>query len=124
MGGEQSGHIILNDYNTTGDGLIAAMEVLAVIVQSGKRTSEVGRMFTPMPQLLQNVRFNGVSPLDDEAVKSAVRHAETRLGNDGRLLIRKSGTEPLVRVMAEGNDETLIKDVVDNIVGAMESAVG
>ncbi len=124
VGGEQSGHIILNDYNTTGDGLIAAMEVLAVIVQSGKRTSEVGRMFTPMPQLLQNVRFNGVSPLDDEAVKSAVRHAETRLGNDGRLLIRKSGTEPLVRVMAEGNDETLIKDVVDNIVGAMESAVG
>ncbi len=120
VGGEQSGHIILNDYNTTGDGLIAALEALAVIIQSGKPASAVGRMFTPMPQLLRNVRFTGAPPIDDANVQTAVRDGETRLGSNGRLLIRKSGTEPLVRVMAEGRDEALIKDVVANIVDAME----
>ena len=120
VGGEQSGHIILNDYTTTGDGLIAALEVLAVIVQSGQLASEVCRVFTPMPQLLHNVRFTGAFPLDNESVQSAVREGEFRLGSDGRLLIRKSGTEPLIRVMAEGHDETLIAEVVGKIVNAIE----
>ena len=122
VGGEQSGHIILNDYNTTGDGLIAALEVLSVLVQSGKPASTVGRMFTPLPQLLKNVRFKGNPPLEENGVLSAVRDAETRLGNTGRLLIRKSGTEPLIRVMAEGQDEALIEDVINNIVDAIERA--
>ena len=122
VGGEQSGHIILNDYNTTGDGLIAALEVLSVLVQSGKPASTVGRMFTPLPQLLKNVRFKGNSPLQENGVLSAVRDAETRLGSTGRLLIRKSGTEPLIRVMAEGQDEALIEDVINNIVDAIERA--
>jgi len=120
VGGEQSGHIILNDYNTTGDGLIAALEVLSVLVQSGKPASEVGRLFTPLPQLLKNVRFAGSPPLDDNDVQSAVRDAEARLGDNGRLLIRESGTEPLIRVMAEGRDEALIEDVVNSIVDAIE----
>lgn len=120
VGGEQSGHIILNDYSTTGDGLIAALEVLAVAVRSGRRVSEVGRVFTPLPQLLRNVPFAGQFPLDNVSVQSAVREAETRLGVDGRVLIRKSGTEPLIRVMAEGPDETLIADVVSRLVEAIE----
>ena len=122
VGGEQSGHIILNDYTTTGDGLVAALEVLAVVVQSKKPVSEVGRVFTPLPQLLHNVRFAGAFPLDNETVQTAVREGETRLGGDGRLLIRKSGTEPLIRVMAEGRDETLIADVVSKIVTAIKRA--
>ncbi len=122
VGGEQSGHIILNDYNTTGDGLIAALEVLSVLVQTGKPASAVGRMFTPLPQLLKNVRFTGNPPLEEISVKSAVRDAEEKLGGTGRLLIRKSGTEPLIRVMAEGRDEALIEDVVNNIVDAIERA--
>ncbi len=122
VGGEQSGHIILNDYNTTGDGLIAALEMMSVLVQSGKTASAVGRMFTPLPQLLKNVRFAGNPPLDENGVKCAVRDAEARLGEGGRLLIRESGTEPLIRVMAEGPDEALIEDVINNIVDAIERA--
>ena len=122
VGGEQSGHIILNDYNTTGDGLIAALEVLSVLIQSGKTVSAVGRMFTPLPQLLKNVRFTGTVPLEENGVQRAVRDAEARLGGSGRLLIRKSGTERLIRVMAEGRDEALIEDVVNNIVDAIERA--
>jgi phosphoglucosamine mutase len=122
VGGEQSGHIILHDYNTTGDDVIAALEVLSVIVQSGKPASEVGRMFTPLPQLLKNVEFKGEAPLEVNTVRTAVKDAETRLGNTGRLLIRKSGTEPLIRVMAEGQDEALIEDVINNIVDAIEHA--
>ena len=120
VGGEQSGHIILSDYTTTGDGLIAALEVLAVTVRSGRKVSEVGRVFTPLPQLLRNVPFAGQFPLDNASVQSAVREAESRLGRDGRVLIRKSGTEPLIRVMAEGRDETLIADVVSRLVDAIE----
>ena len=120
VGGEQSGHIILSDYTTTGDGLIAALEVLAVTVRSGRTVSEVGRVFTPLPQLLRNVPFAGQFPLDNASVQSAVREAESRLGRDGRVLIRKSGTEPLIRVMAEGRDETLIADVVSRLVDAIE----
>ncbi|HEX9836043.1 MAG TPA: phosphoglucosamine mutase [Alphaproteobacteria bacterium] len=121
VGGEQSGHIILSDYNTTGDGLIAALEVLAMVVRSGKPASRAGRMFTPLPQLLKNVRFNGgLPPLEDDAVKKAIRAGETRLGAAGRLLIRKSGTEPVIRVMAEGEDEALVSEVIIDIVDAIE----
>ena len=124
VGGEQSGHIVLNDYNTTGDGLIAALEVLAVLVQSGKKASEVCRLFDPYPQLLRNVRFGGAMPLDAKSVKEAVKDGEARLGDTGRLLIRASGTEPLIRVMAEGEDENLIAEIVDNICVAVEQAAG
>lgn len=120
IGGEQSGHIILNDYTTTGDGLIAALEILAVIVRSGRPASEAARVFTPLPQLLRNVRYNGTPPLEQDVVKQAVAAAEDRLGKTGRLLVRKSGTEPLIRVMAEGEDETLITAVVDELVEAVE----
>jgi len=120
IGGEQSGHIILNDYSTTGDGLIAALEVLAVLIQGRKPASETGRKFTPLPQLLENVRFNGATPMENDEVKSVIRRGEARLGGNGRLLIRKSGTEPLIRVMAEGSDETLIQEIVAEIVDAME----
>ncbi len=125
VGGEQSGHIILGDYNTTGDGLIAALEVLACVVRAGKQASEVGRMFTPLPQLLRNVRFgNGATPLEEISVQKAVKAGESRLGASGRILIRKSGTEPVIRVMAEGEDEVLIGNVVAEIVGAIELACG
>ena len=124
VGGEQSGHIVLNDYNTTGDGLIAALEVLAVLVQSGKKASEVCRPFDPYPQLLRNVRFGGAMPLDAKPVKESVKDGEARLGDTGRLLIRASGTEPLIRVMAEGEDENLIAEIVDNICVAVEQAAG
>ena len=119
VGGEQSGHIILNEYTTTGDGLIAALEVLAVLVQTGSRASEAGRMFSPLPQLLRNVAFSGGPPLEEEGVKKAVRDGEARLGNSGRLLIRKSGTESVIRVMAEGEDHGLIQAVVDDIADAI-----
>jgi len=122
LGGEQSGHIILNDFTTTGDGLIAALQVLAVIVQSGRAASEVGRMFTPLPQLLKNVRFKGRPPLDLPEVVAAVRAGEKRLNGQGRLVIRKSGTEPLIRVMAEGDDEQIVTSVVDDICAAIEHA--
>jgi len=124
VGGEQSGHIVLNDYNTTGDGLIAALVVLAVLVQSGKKASEVCRPFDPYPQLLRNVRFGGAMPLDAKPVKEAVKDGEARLGDTGRLLIRASGTEPLIRVMAEGEDENLIAEIVDNICVAVEQVAG
>ena len=123
LGGEQSGHIVLSDYSTTGDGLIAALQVLAVIVASGKPASRVCRVFEPLPQVLKNVRFNGAMPLQDEAVKKAIAEGEDRLGTGGRLLIRPSGTEPVVRVMAEGEDETLIESVVGDIVDVIEQAV-
>jgi phosphoglucosamine mutase len=122
VGGEQSGHIVLADYNTTGDGLIAALEVLAGVVKSGKPASEVCRLFDPLPQLLKNVRYSGALPLDTQEVQSAVKAGEQKLGKDGRLLIRKSGTEPVIRVMAEGEDKTLIGAVVDDIISAVERA--
>ena len=101
VGGEQSGHIVLSDYTTTGDGLVAAMEVLSAMVQSGQKLSQVGRKFEPLPQVLENVRFSGTPPLDHATVVDAIREGEGRLVGTGRLLIRKSGTEPLIRVMAE-----------------------
>ena len=124
LGGEQSGHIILSDYSTTGDGLLAALQLLAVIVREQKPASEVCRVFQPMPQLLRSVGINGRDPLGDGAVKKAIQDGEGRLAESGRLLIRKSGTEPLIRVMAEGEDAGLIGSVVDNIVGEIERAGG
>jgi phosphoglucosamine mutase len=122
VGGEQSGHIILSDYATTGDGLIAALQVLACLVESGKPASELLRQFEPLPQLLKNVRFEGGQPLDAATVKKAIAEGEARLTGTGRLLIRKSGTEPLIRVMAEGEDEALVGEVVDSICDAVKAA--
>ncbi|MFC4350952.1 phosphoglucosamine mutase [Fodinicurvata halophila] len=116
LGGEPSGHIIMSDFTTTGDGLIAALQVLEALVTDGRPASEVLSVFEPVPQLLRNVRFNGGEPLEAGSVQAAIREGENRLGAGGRLVIRKSGTEPLIRVMAEGDDATLIGDVVDDIV--------
>ncbi len=112
VGGEQSGHLILSDFATTGDGLVAALQVLAVLVEQGRPASEVCRVFTRLPQLLRNVRFAGPSPLRTQTVQSAVAAAQARLAGVGRLVIRESGTEPLVRVMAEAEDEALIAEIV------------
>ncbi len=119
LGGEQSGHIILSDYATTGDGLIAALQVLAAIVESGRRASEVGRVFEPVPQLLRNVRFGNGQPLQSREVQRAIAAGEARLGAGGRLVIRNSGTEPLIRVMAQGEDEALLASVVEDICEAI-----
>ena len=120
VGGEQSGHIVLSDYNTTGDGLIAAIEVLSALEDTGNSVSELGRRFHPYPQILENVRFKGNSPLDNKTVKEAVDDGESRLRASGRILVRKSGTEPLIRVMAEGADQALVQSVVADIVTAIE----
>jgi len=115
VGGEQSGHMILSDFATTGDGLVAALQVLAVIVEEARPVSEVCRVFTPLPQLLRSVRFAGVSPLRHATVSRAIAAAEQLLDGSGRLLIRESGTEPVVRVMAEAEDETLVHRIVDEL---------
>jgi phosphoglucosamine mutase len=119
VGGEQSGHIILSDYATTGDGLIAALQVMARIVETGRKASEVCRLFTPVPQLLRNVRFREGQPLEARRVKQAITAGEARLGNVGRLVIRPSGTEPVIRVMAQGEDEALLASVVGDICEAI-----
>jgi phosphoglucosamine mutase len=122
VGGEQSGHLILSDHATTGDGLIAALQILAVMVATGKPASELLHSFDPLPQLLKNVRFSGGAPLDTVAVKAAIAAGEARLNGAGRLLIRKSGTEPLIRVMAEGDDIGVVTEVVDEICAAVVAA--
>ena len=123
LGGEQSGHIVMTDYATTGDGLIAALQFLAAMVSTGQTASELARQFDPVPQLLKNVRFDaGAAPLEADSVKAAISEGEARLGDSGRLLIRKSGTEPLVRVMAEAEDSALMEEVVDAIVAQVEAA--
>ncbi len=123
VGGEQSGHLILSDHATTGDGLLAALQILAALVQSDKPASELLHLFDPYPQLLKNVRFSGDNPLELQPVKTAIAAGEARLADTGRVLIRKSGTEPLVRVMAEGQDKTLVESVVDDIVAAVQAAL-
>src|ERR1700722_9227758 len=115
VGGEQSGHMILSDFATTGDGLVAALQVLAVVVEQDRPASEVCRVFTPLPQLLRNVRFAGASPLRNAHIQQAITAAEARLNGAGRLLIRQSGTEKLIRVMAEAEDEALVVLVVDEL---------
>jgi phosphoglucosamine mutase len=122
MGGEQSGHIILHDYATTGDGLMSALQVLAVLVESGRAMSDLARQFEPVPQLLENVRFTSGKPLEDAGVKSAIAAAEARMEGAGRLLVRPSGTEKLIRVMAEGDDAALVKRVVSDVSAAVRSA--
>ncbi len=120
VGGEQSGHIVLSDFITTGDGLVSALQILAVVVSMGKPVSEVCKRFDPVPQLLKNVRYAGGKPLEDARVTKAIEAGRDRLGNNGRLVIRPSGTEPVIRVMAEGDDEALVNTVVGDIVEAVK----
>ncbi|MEN3793576.1 phosphoglucosamine mutase [Fulvimarina sp. MAC3] len=121
VGGEQSGHIVLSDYGTTGDGLISALQVMAVVKHRGGRVSEVCRRFEPVPQFLKNVRFGSGTPLEKDEVKTVIETGRSRLGNSGRLVIRPSGTEPLIRVMAEGDDPQMVEEVVDDICDALRS---
>ncbi|WP_239807184.1 phosphoglucosamine mutase [Croceicoccus hydrothermalis] len=119
VGGEQSGHMILLDHATTGDGTVAALQVLSALVQSGGRASELLHLFDPVPQLLKNVRYTGGQPLDTESVKTAIAHGKGVLADTGRVVIRKSGTEPVIRVMAEGDDAKIVEQVVDAICDAV-----
>jgi len=120
VGGEQSGHIVLSDFSTTGDGLLAALQVLAVMVETGKKLSEVAHVFDPAPQKLVNRKYNGADPLSRKSVQDAIAAAEKALGNRGRLLVRKSGTEPLIRVMAQAENEDLVKEAVDGVLAALD----
>lgn len=120
IGGEQSGHIILADFGTTGDGLLAALQVLSIVSESGKRASEVCHVFNPLPQLLKNVRYSGATPLDKKDVQNAIQASEKKLNGSGRLLVRASGTEPLIRVMAEGDDISTIEKIVDDLCATIE----
>ncbi len=122
VGGEQSGHIILLDHATTGDGTIAALQVLAALVKSGKAASELLHLFDPVPQLLRNVRFAGGKPLEDAKVQAVIAEAEAQLAGRGRLVIRPSGTEPVIRVMAEGDDAGEVEAVVGAICAAVQEA--
>ena len=122
VGGEQSGHIVLSDYSTTGDGLIAALQILAVVQRQDRPVSEICHRFEPVPQVLRNVRFQGGRPLDDAHVQAAIREGEGRLDGSGRLVIRPSGTEPLIRVMGEADDAALLDSVVEDIVSALSRA--
>ncbi|HEV2511373.1 phosphoglucosamine mutase [Bosea sp. (in: a-proteobacteria)] len=122
LGGEQSGHIILSDYGTTGDGLVAALQLLAVVKRQEKPVSEVCHCFEPLPQILKNVRYKQGRPLEEKPVVSAIKAAEQLLGEGGRLVIRPSGTEPVIRVMAEGDDRDLVLRAVDGVVEAVTKA--
>jgi phosphoglucosamine mutase len=122
LGGEQSGHIILRDFATTGDGLLAALQVLAVLKDSDKPMSALARQFEPVPQKLENVRFQAGKPLESDQVKASIAEAEQRLNGSGRVVVRASGTEPLIRIMAEGDDEKLVNQVVKEIAGAVKKA--
>ena len=124
VGGEQSGHIILSDHSTTGDGLVAGLQVLAALIDQDKPASELLHLFEPVPQLLKNVRFAKGQPLDAAAVKAVIADAEAKLAGRGRLVIRKSGTEPLIRVMAEGDDLAMVETLVDGICDAVRVAAG
>ncbi len=122
VGGEQSGHIVLSDFTTTGDGLVSALQVLACVVSTGKPVSQVCHRFDPLPQVLMNVRYADGKPLEDSRVVKAIESAKVKLGDHGRLVIRPSGTEPVIRVMAEGDDERMVSSVVGDIVDAVRSA--
>jgi phosphoglucosamine mutase len=122
VGGEQSGHIVLSDFTTTGDGLVSALQILACVVATGKTVSEVCDRFHPLPQILRNVRYGSGKPLDDNRVVKAIEGAKAKLGENGRLVIRPSGTEPVIRVMAEGDDEQIVSSIVGDIVDAVKSA--
>jgi phosphoglucosamine mutase len=122
VGGEQSGHIVLSDFSTTGDGLLAALQVLAEVKRQGRPVSEVCALFAPLPQVLRSVKFSSGAPLEDKHVRQSILEAEARLGNSGRLVIRPSGTEPVIRVMAEGDDDVLVKAIVDELCSAIAKA--
>lgn len=122
LGGEQSGHVILSDFATTGDGLVAALQVLSVMIRSGRPASETCRVFAPLPQLLRNVRYRGASPLTSPHVQTAIEAASARLAGTGRVLIRPSGTEPLIRVMAEGEDQAMIEVIVEELCTTIAAA--
>ena len=122
VGGEQSGHMIMLDHTTTGDGTVAAMRVLSSLVRSGKPASEILHQFDPVPQLLKNVRYNGGAPLENSTVQQVMAEAEAELTGKGRLVIRASGTEPVIRVMAEGDDASQVEAVVDRVCAAVQSA--
>lgn len=119
IGGEQSGHIILTDYTTTGDGLLAALELLSVVAETRRKVSEICHRFEAVPQILKNVKVNGGAPLEDDMVMTAIDSAKERLGRSGRLVIRPSGTEPLIRIMAEGDDAGLVNTVVDELAAVV-----
>jgi len=119
LGGEPSGHIIMSDYTTTGDGFIAALQVLAMVKRSNKSVSEVCHRFEPLPQVLKNVRYRNGKPLENATVRSAITSAEKKLGLGGRLIVRPSGTEPVIRVMGEGDDKVLVEAVVADVVEAL-----
>jgi len=122
LGGEQSGHMLMTDFSPTGDGTMAALQVLAEIVRSGKPASEVLNLFDPVPQRLKNVRFSGVSPMTDKTVLSAIEDARSDLGKSGRILVRPSGTEPLIRVMAEGDDVAKVENITNDLVEIIRNA--
>lgn len=122
VGGEQSGHIVLSDFATTGDGLVAALQVLACVSKLGRPVSEVCRRFEPVPQILKNVRYQGSAPLDNPDVQSVIEEGRKVLGNSGRLVIRPSGTEALIRVMGEADNQDVLAGVVDRIVDAVTHA--
>ena len=124
VGGEQSGHIVLSDYTTTGDGLIAALQVLAVLVQQGGKASRIARVFEPLPQVLKNVAIDGSAPLETAEVRRAIEAAERRLGARGRVLVRESGTEPVIRVMGEGEDAKAVGEAVESIARTIAEAAG
>ena len=119
IGGEESGHIILSDYATTGDGLIAALQLLAIVKKQDKPVSEVCHRFEPLPQMRTQVRYRRGKPLEDAKVQSAIRDAERQLNGGGRLVVRPSGTEPVIRIMAEGENEAVIENVVEGIATAV-----
>jgi phosphoglucosamine mutase len=121
IGGEQSGHIVLSDFGTTGDGVLAALQVLSIVNDSKKPASEVCHMFEPLPQLLKNVKYSGETPLNKSNVQAAIKGAEERLKGSGRLLVRASGTEPLIRVMAEGDDDALIQNIVNDLCNLIQN---
>lgn len=122
VGGEQSGHLLMTDFATTGDGTIAALQVLAEIIRKDRPASEVLRLFEPVPQLLKNVHYSGGNPLDLESVKSAINDAQSEIASSGRILVRASGTEPLIRVMAEGDDPALVKKITNGLADFIETA--
>ena len=122
VGGESSGHIILSDYTTTGDGLLTALQVLAVVKKQGQPVSNVCHRFDPLPQVLKNVRYGSGKPLENAKVRNAIKDAQARLDGHGRLIVRPSGTEPVIRVMGEGDDKVLVEEVVDGVVDALTSA--
>jgi phosphoglucosamine mutase len=122
VGGEQSGHIIFSDFITTGDGLIAALQVLAVLAEERRPASEAAHIFEPAPQFLENVRLRRGEPLSDEKVTSRIKACEERLNGSGRLLVRKSGTEPVIRIMGEGEDEKLVRQMVREIAQVIREA--